>query len=322
MQLRQLGATNLWITPIGLGCWQFSQARGLIGSFWGHLTQEVIDAIVTAALQGGINWFDTAEAYGRGRSETALATALTHAGRVNGDVLIATKWWPWLRGASSMATSAEQRLAHLGGFGIDLFQVHTARGSLSSHRAQMEGMAKLLEAGRIKSIGVSNFSATQMRLCHAVLRERNMALATNQVAYSLLDRRIESNGVLDVAEELGITIIAYSPLAQGLLAGAFHEDPDAIKKRPGPRRYLRRFRPRGLEQSAPIVTELQRLAQKYSATPSQVALNWLVSFHGETVVAIPGATKVRHAIENATALTFELAAADIKKLDELSRPFL
>jgi len=322
MQLRPLGPTDLRVSPLGLGCWQFSEGRGLVGGYWPALAPEVTRAIVSSSLAGGINWFDTAEAYGRGRSEAALARALKQAGKAPGDVVVATKWSPFLRTASSLASNVESRLAYLDGFGIDLFQIHMPFGALSSHRAQMEAMADLLAAGKIGAVGVSNFSAAQMRHCHAVLKERGVALASNQVRYSLLDRRIESNGVLDAAEELGVTVIAYSPLAQGLLSGKFHADPDAIRRRPGPRRYLGQFRRSGLAKSAPVIEALRDIAGRYGATPSQVALNWLVSFHGETVVAIPGASKLRHAVENVGSMTFELTPAERKKLDEMTRPFV
>ena len=106
MQLRTLGQTELKLTPIGLGCWQFSQGKGLVGKVWSTLDQVTMDEIVAAALAGGINWFDTAEAYGDGNSERALAAALTLKGLKPGDVRIATKWLPFLRTATPSQLSA------------------------------------------------------------------------------------------------------------------------------------------------------------------------------------------------------------------------
>ena len=136
--LRPLGRSPIRITAIGLGCWQSSEGHGIAGAFWPALPQETANGIVAASLAGGINWFDTAEMHGRGRSEAALSRALLAAGRTNGDVVVATKWWPVLRTAA-----------------------------------------------------------------HAALAARGLPLVSNQVRYSLLDRRIESAGVLDAARELG-----------------------------------------------------------------------------------------------------------------------
>ena len=136
-----------------------------------------------------------------------------------------------------------------------------------------------------------------------------------------MDRRIETTGVLEAAKELGITIIAYSPLAQGLLSGKFHRDPSLVGSRPGPRKWMTAFRRRGLERSRPIVTTLENIAQAHGAMPSQVALNWLVHSHGDTVVVIPGATSVTQAEDNARAEGFRLSDAERARLEELSRPF-
>ncbi|MBN2175730.1 MAG: aldo/keto reductase, partial [Bacteroidales bacterium] len=116
---------------------------------------------------------------------------------------------------------------------------------------------------------------------------------------------------------LGITIIAYSPLAQGLVTGKFHDNPDLLKNI-GMRKYSSSFKPAGLEKSRPLVKAVQELAIKYGVTASQIALNWLFNFHGETVVAIPGATKESHAKENAGAMTFSLSADDLSLLDKKS----
>jgi aryl-alcohol dehydrogenase-like predicted oxidoreductase len=316
-----LGKTSIKITPIGLGCWQFSGGRGVIGGFWGSVSQASVDEIVAASLAGGIDWFDTAEIYGRGRSEQALAQALKAAGKKNGDVIVATKWWPVPRTAASIGATIGERLRCLGGFAIDLHQVHQPF-SFSSVEAEMAAMANLVEQGKIRAVGVSNFSAKQMRRAHAALAKRGIPLASNQVDYSLIKRKIESNGTLAAARELGVTIIAYSPLGQGILSGKFHDDPDLARKRPGPRRYFPAFSQNGLARSRPLVDELRAIAASLGVTASQVALAWLVQFHGETVMAIPGATKRQHAVEAAGALAVRLTEAQLQRLDELSRAYL
>jgi aryl-alcohol dehydrogenase-like predicted oxidoreductase len=159
-----------------------------------------------------------------------------------------------------------------------------------------------------------------MRTAWEVLQKHNIHLVSNQVRYNLLHRKIESNGTMQTAKELGITIIAYSPLAQGLVTGKFHDHPELLKNI-GMRKYSSSFKPAGLEKSRPLVKTVQELATKYGVTSSQIALNWLINFHGDTVVAIPGATKESHARENAGAMTFSLTAEDLSLLDKNSALF-
>jgi len=321
VKLRRLGRSDIELSPVGLGCWQFSEGFGLIGGFWEALPADAVQEIVDASLSGGLNWFDTAEAYGNGRSERALSAALTRLGRKPGDAIVATKWQPFPRTAANIGKTIDERLACLSPFPIDLHQIHQPF-SLSTVGGQANAMADLVQAGKIKTVGISNFSAKRMRAIHAALARRGVPLVSNQMQYSLLDRRIESNGVMAAAKELGITIIAYSPLAQGLLSGKFHEDPSLIKNRVGPRKFLPNFRPKAMERSRPLIEELRKIATAHGATPSQVALSWLIQFHGDTVVVIPGATKRRQAEENVGTMQLTLSPDELRRIDELSQPFL
>ena len=316
---RNLGKSDLRITPIGLGCWQFSKRNNLAGKFWPVLGDDVIQNVVKLSLEGGINWFDTAEVYGKGASEKALAASLQKLGKKPGEVIIATKWWPMFRTASNIARTIDDRLKALEPFPIDLYQVHQPYG-FSSEQEEMKAMAELVKAKRIRYVGVSNFSAQKMRNAWEALQKEGISLISNQVRYSLLDRKIETNGIMETAKELGISIIAYSPLAQGLVTGKFHDNPDLLKNL-GFRKYSASFKPQGLEKSKPVVEVVKTLAQKYKVTASQVALNWLIHYHGETVVAIPGATKESHAKENTGTMKFRLSGEDMQLLDEVSGGF-
>lgn len=315
--MRSLGQTEIKITPIGLGTWQFSEGQTIHGLMWTKIDQDETSEIVKAALDGGINWFDTAEAYGGGRSERGLASALGAAGKTDGDVVVATKWQPIMRTAGSIKSTIEKRLANLAPFSIDLHQIHNP-ASFSSVDAEMNAMADLVEAGKIRAVGVSNFSADKMKRAHEALGRRGPPLASNQVKYSLLDRKIESNGVLDAAKELGVTLIAYSPLEMGLLTGKFHRDDNLLRSRPIGRRFSLR---RKVERSRPLIVGLEEIAQAHGVAPAQVALNWLVNFHGDTVVAIPGGSKPSHAGESAGALAFALTSEEMERIDELTRQF-
>ena len=118
-----------------------------------------------------------------------------------------------------------------------------------------------------------------------------------------------------------ISIIAYSPLAQGLLTGKFHDDPSLLKNI-GLRKHTKEFKPAGIEKSRPLINLLKELAAKYNVTPSQISLNWLINFHGETVVAIPGATKDTHVTENTGAMKFKMSDDDMNRIDQASRIFI
>jgi aryl-alcohol dehydrogenase-like predicted oxidoreductase len=317
--LRRLGSSDLRVSPIGLGCWQFSGGQGgLAGRYWPALDPSTELEIVRESLAGGITWFDTAEAYGGGNSERALAWTLHTLEQRPGSVVVATKWRPFFRTARSLLTSIDARQQSLGGYPIDLYQIH-APMSLSSVPAQMRALASLLREGKVRQVGVSNFSASQMRRAQAALREEGYALVSNQVRFNLLDRRIEDNGVLEAARELGMSVIAYSPLAQGLLTGKFHENPGLLEKLTGPRKWMGSINRKRLEETAGLVEELRRIAAAHEVTPAEAALNWVIRVHGESIVAIPGASKPSQARLNARAQSFALSDEEVHRLSDASR---
>jgi aryl-alcohol dehydrogenase-like predicted oxidoreductase len=309
----------MMVTPVGLGCWQFSKQKNLAGKFWPTLENDLIDRIVALSLEGGINWFDTAELYGNGASEKALSSSLKIAGKKPGEVLIATKWWPAFRFASNILKTIDERISALSPYQIDLYQVHQP-WSFSGEKSEMNAMAELVERKQIKYVGVSNFSAQKMRSAWETLDRKGIPLASNQVNYSLLNRKIESNGIMETARNLGISIIAYSPLAQGIVTGKFHDNPELLKNI-GFRKYNPLFKREGLEKSLPLIRLVKELAVRYNVTTSQIALNWVINFNRGTVVAIPGATKEIHVKENIGAMSFSLSDEDMDRLDEASAIF-
>jgi aryl-alcohol dehydrogenase-like predicted oxidoreductase len=315
VQMRHLGKTDILVTPIGLGVMEFAGGGGLMGFIFPIIPKDQKNAIIKAALDGGINFFDTAEAYGAGVSERSLATALKAAGKSDKDVIVETKWQPFFRTAGNISRSINARLNYLDGFSIANYMVHNP-SSFSSPEAEMNAMADLVEAGKIRSVGVSNFNPERMRKAYATLEKRGFPLAVNQVKYSLLDRKIEKNGILDTAKELGVTIIAYTPLERGLLSGKYHKNPELLTRTS----LWSKASIRGnLERSRKLINAMDEIATKYGVTIAQVALNWVINFNGEIVVAIPAATKVRQAEENAGAMQFRLSDEDLARLDEVSR---
>jgi aryl-alcohol dehydrogenase-like predicted oxidoreductase len=313
---RQLGSSGIAVSAIGLGCMQFSQGHGMVGRVMRNLAQETVDAIVKASLDAGVTWFDTAELYGGGQSERALSLALSASQKRDGEVVIATKWWPVLRTAASIKATIGARRKALSPFHIDLHQVHQPY-ALASVERQMEAMADLVAAHDIRAVGVSNFGEGSMRAAHAALAKRGVALASNQMQYSLLARGIERDGVMQAAKALGVTIIAYSPLASGVLTGKYHGDP-GLAQNLGLRGLIPQFSARGLARTRPLVTALQEIAAAHGANAAQVALAWVIGFHGDAAVAIPGATSVAQAQSNAAAMQLRLSPAELARLDELS----
>jgi aryl-alcohol dehydrogenase-like predicted oxidoreductase len=312
---RKLGKTGIEVTPIGLGMMEFAGGGGLMGFAFPRIDQGVKNSTVQAGLDGGVNWFDTAELYGGGVSEASLAAALKAAGRKDDEVVVATKWWPLIRTARNIPKTIDDRIRFLDGYSISNYMVHQPF-SFSSPEDEMDEMARLVKAGKIRSVGVSNFSPERMRRAHRRLQEHGLPLVVNQVRYSLLDRAIEFNGTLETAKELGVTIISYTPLESGLLTGKYHKNPELLAKKSP---FYRVMLKRGIQRSRKLIAALETVGEKYDATPAQVALNWIIYSQGDIVVTIPGVTNPRQAEDNAGAMKFKLSGDEIALLDNVSR---
>ena len=310
VEKRRLGKTNISITPVGLGAMEFSGGKGMIGYLLSAVPPETQNEVIRISLKSGMNWIDTAELYGSGYSEMSVANGLKAAGKEPGDVVISTKWFPILKRARSMRKSARKSTSRLAPYPIDLYLVHMPY-SVSSVRTQMKEMADLLESGLIRAVGVSNFSKDRMIKAHEVLEEWGIPLAANQVQFSLLKRDIETNGVLEAARDLGVTIIAYTPLGQGVLTGKLHSDPELLQNMPR----FRRFRLRGkLEKTRSLIETLESIALEQNATAAQITLNWTTNYHDDTVVAIPGSSKPYQAEQNAKSMMIHLSSEQMEAI--------
>ena len=182
----------------------------------------------------------------------------------------------------------------------------------------MNALADEVERGRIGAVGVSNYSAIQMRSAHQILARRGVPLTVNQVRYSLLSRQIEGNGILATAKELNVTILAYSPLAQGLLTGKYSVNQSQTPT--GARKIDPRFSKEGLQRIKPVTSLLQHLGEKYNRTPAQVALNWLIA--QGNVIPIAGVKTAQHVEQNVGALGWRLSDDDFAQLEQVSRPWI
>jgi len=248
--------------------------------------------------------------YSNGASERRLG-ALAHGTKA----LIATKFPPGMRAsAEDLPRALEASLARLDRDTIDLYQHHFPSRGVDI-RTLMGLMADAVEAGKIRAVGVSNYSATQMRIAHTALADRGIPLASNQVQYSLLHRKPETDGVLDTCRELGITLIAYQPLASGALTGKY-----LTGSRPqGLRPLMPNFRNKGKQAIAPVVTLLNEIGERHEQVATPVAIRWLLEQDG--VLPIPGAKNARQATANARALAFTLSPDELEALDDATRPW-
>ena len=318
IEKRTLGKTDIKVSPIGIGVMMWMQGKGLMGRMAMEISEEVRNEIIKESFAGGINFFDTAEMYGFGRSETNLAKALKANSVKDEEVVIGTKWAPILRRARNMRRTINNRIKYLNGYTVDLYMIHQPI-SFSSIKTEMKELARLVENEKVRSVGISNYNAVKMRKAHEELEKLGIPLAANQVNYSLVRRNIETNGILNTAKELGVTITAYTPLAGGLLTGKLHNNPEVMKSKFAMYRMVAK---RNMEESIPLIETLTEIGKTHEVLPGQVALNWLITYHGDTVVTIPGATKTYQAKENASAMGFNLNKAELEEIAEVSEIFL
>lgn len=298
---------------MGIGTWAWGDKL-----FWGYGDRygaAEVEAAFRAAVEAGVTFFDTAEVYGLGESERLLGRFMP---LVSTPVQIATKYGPapWRFTGGAVAEALTASLKRLQTDRVALYQVHWPFTFLMSQETLMQALAEEVQRGRIEAVGVSNYTAEQMIQAHKLLAQWGVPLAVNQVRYSLVTRQIETQGILASARRLGVTLLAYSPLAQGLLTGKYTpEHPPS-----GARRLDSRFQPQGLARLSPVLDLLRQYAETYDRTPAQVALNWLIA-QGD-VIPIPGAKTAEQARQNAGALGWSLSPADVAALEAASRPWL
>lgn len=306
---RQLGTSNIVVPALGVGIWSWGDS-----SFWGYgktHTRDDITEAYRACLDAGLNFFDTAEMYGGGESERILGECMRADGR---PVIIASKFAPLPTRFSSsrLLDSLDASLARLGVSSIDLYQVHWPYSFIGIH-ALMDVMAKAVQAGKIRAVGVSNYNTRQMRVAHARLARYGIPLASNQVHYSLLHRKPEQNGVLETCRELDMALIAYSPLEQGLLTGKYRAQTLQSLKMTGLRRFM--IRAARLRKIEPLLQAMETIARERDKTVAQVALNWLLA-KDDCIIPIPGAKNMRQASDNAGAIGWRLTRDEFDKIDQ------
>lgn len=313
-QTLSLGPTNITVPQVCIGTWSWGDS--FFWSYGKEYNESDLKQAFDTAIASGVNFFDTAEIYGLGKSEQFLGQFMRQTDR---PVQIATKYMPlpWRFSAQAVHDAITESLKRLQVDSIALYQIHMPVDFFVGKKALMEALAEEVKRGRIGAIGVSNYSAQQMREAHGYLAAKGVPLAVNQVRYALINREIEANGILDAARDLGVTILAYSPLAQGLLTGKYTpENADSVT---GARRLDPKFSRQGLEKLAPVINALTQIGAKHDRTPAQVALNWLMA--QGNVIPIPGAKTAHQAQQNAGALGWMLDPDEVTQLDVLTRSY-
>jgi aryl-alcohol dehydrogenase-like predicted oxidoreductase len=325
-QRRPLGGSDVMAPPLGVGT--ASWGERLLGYGRTHSRKDLMRAY-SACLDEGFDFFDTAEGYGHGDAERILGECRREDGR---PVTIATKYAPAHMFAPSISRlrpcalfkGLDASLERLGVERIDLYQIHFPT-SPASVDGLMDKLAEAVRIGKVRAVGVSNYGVALMRRAHARLALHGIPLASNQVHYNLLNRRPEVDGVLNACRELNVSLIAYSPLQQGVLSGKYRNpelSPSFFQQlifRLGQLGslgeiqdrspiYKRIFaKPRCLQRDKLeyLFVVLEQVAQAHQKSIGQVALNWLISGE-EHVIPIPGAKNSRQAAENAAVASWRL----------------
>jgi aryl-alcohol dehydrogenase-like predicted oxidoreductase len=301
-----LGTTSLEIPPLGIGAWSWGDKM-----FWGYgrgYGEADIREAFDTCMREGINFFDTAEVYGLGQSEKMIGRFLKADGR---PAVLATKFFPFpfrlTKGSLQRALRGSLRRLQVDT--VDLYQIHQPFG-LIPDKTLMQSLADAASAGTIRAAGVSNYNCERTRRCAALLKTAGLTLASNQISFSLLNRKPEKEGLLALCRELGVTVIAYSPLAMGMLSGRYTADSPPRDFRGN--RYSREF----LSRLPPLLDLMREIGRAHGGRSLvQVALNWTI---GKGTVPIPGVKNKRQAEDVIAALEWRLTGEEIAQLDAAS----
>ncbi|CAL5078264.1 unnamed protein product [Urochloa decumbens] len=312
-----LGGSGVAMTKLGIGAWSWGDTTYWNEFQWDDRKLKAAKGAFDASIDCGITFFDTAEVYGAGvsgaiNSESLLGRFIKERQQKEQvEVAIATKFaaLPWRFGRGSVISALKASLDRLGVSSVELYQLHWP--GIWGNEGYLDGLGDAVEQGLVKAVGVSNYSEKRLRDAYERLKKRGIPLASNQVNYSLIYRNPEENGVKAACDELGITLIAYSPIAQGALTGKY--TPDNPPKGPRGRIYTPEF----LTKLQPLINRIKEIGGNYGRTPTQVVLNWLVC--QGNVVPIPGAKNAEQAREFAGALGWSLTASEVEELRSMAR---
>ncbi len=305
MQLRKLGHTDIMISPVIMGTWQAGR------DMWADVDDGETTRAIQAAVDEGITTIDTAAVYGKGHSERVVGKAVAERRH---EVVIATKVFANELRHDQIQAACERSLKNLGTDTIDLFQIHWPSGTFGSPVVPIEETMRALnglkDQGKIRAIGVSNFSRDQ--LAEALAFGDIVSL---QPPYSLLWRHVEKDA-LPLCRDKGLTILAYSPMAQGILTGKF--GPGHRFKRGDHRRANRLFQEPVFTRVQEALEGLKPIAARYAISLGQLALAWVIAQPG--ACAIAGARNETQVRQNARAADVSLTPEDLAEMDRIGRP--
>jgi len=292
---------------MGIGTWSWGDR--LVWGFGNGYNETDVRQAFYESYAGGIRFFDTAEVYGQGKSETILGDLMRET---QDGCIIATKMmpYPWRIDQNSLKRALKNSLKRLGRSRVDLYQMHLPMPPISPKK-WMQRMVELHEEGLIDAIGVSNYDLDQTIAAHEALKQQGLRLAANQVEYHLLDRHVDTNGLAEYCHAEGIKIIAYSPLALGVLTGKYN----ALNPPGGTR--AARFSRNYLDKLQPLLKTMARIGNEHEGkSTAQVALNWVIQ---KGALPIPGAKDARQAAQNIGAVGWQLKPEEIALLEDLSK---
>ncbi len=304
MKYERLGKTDLNVSRITYGCWELG------GGPWELTSDQTNIRALQVAFDNGMTSFDTAEGYGDGHSEEIVGKALATRRR---ECVIATKVSPKHLRAADVRASLEASLRRLATDTVDLYYIHWPNVEIPIEETMSE-LNKAREQGLIRAIGVSNFSLEQLKRATELGR-----IDAFQPEYSLLQRDIE-RGLLDYCRASSISVLSYSSVAKGILAGAFHLGGTALKKEDF-RAKRRLFLEGQFEKEAELIQVIKEIAESKGATLSQIAIAWLLHQRGLTS-AIAGTQNEKHLLENIGAADVALSAREIERLTSTSTKVL
>lgn len=290
---------------MGLGAWQWGDR--VVWNYGQGYSEDEVRAAFKTSISLGVRFIDTAEVYGSGKSERLLGSFLKET--VDQPVLVATKFFPmpWRLTKNSIPRALKGSLERLDLESVDLYQVHWP-SPLMSPEIFMEGMVICVKEGLTRTVGVSNFWKQRIMRAYSTLSQHGIPLASNQLPFSLLNRTAEKTGTLARCKELGIRIIAYSPLEQGLLTGKYSPENPPTGTRASQYAEV-------IKKLTPVIKTLQEIGQNHGKTVSQVALNWVIC---KGALPIPGAKNAKQAEENAGGAGWRMTDDEVAKLDEVT----
>jgi len=302
------------VPEMGVGAWSWGDQ-----DTWGFGTstgasEESIAAAYEACLSNGITFIDTAEIYGDGVSERILGKLIASTpAQQRSKIQVATKFYPYdpktsmPRSAEDLIPALDASLKRLQMKQVDLYQIH-GPGLLSDGTQIGEALAEAVKSGRCKAVGVSNFALDELLPVYKALEKQGIPLASNQIEFSILRQLPKTGGLLSACKDLGVGILAYSPLGMGRLTGKY----DSTKNKAPPGRSFGRVPAGTLD---PLLVKMREIGANHGGkTPAQVALNWIIC---NGAVPIPGAKNAKQAGDNAGALNWRLTSDEVEELAAL-----